>query len=370
MQPIKPPTPMTIGDIAQQALGLAGQIQTARALPQRLQQEAAQRQATLGLTQAQAGAIPSEEASREAQANLAQAQAGLVPAKIALARAQAFRALVGESQKPLSPTGQLIHDRQYYARTQGEGSQPVKQIDSVLHSSVVQKQIGALPLEEQNALKAEGTNWVKASQAASDTAEKAGQGQQDINDFVNAYNQLSSWERGTLGRGYIGYFTSAGQLARKAQSRLALMLLAMQKFGRVTNKEMGIVQSGTLNIHMNPQAVIQLSKELRALFTRQQEYPKFLAALKNAGVTDTSIARTLWTEYTHQHPMITEDNQVHMENLPKWRNYISKEAIQAARTGKTYYSPEFMQSIQETAQQHNEIPQQVIQNLTKIRGGL
>lgn len=67
MQPIPPPTPMTIADVVQRGLALGGQIQAARALPQQLQQEAAQRQAQLGLTQAQIGAIPTESALRQAQ---------------------------------------------------------------------------------------------------------------------------------------------------------------------------------------------------------------------------------------------------------------------------------------------------------------
>jgi hypothetical protein len=325
-------------------------------------------QAQLGLEQ-QRQQMQQQAAMDPLQQQYIQAQTGLAHSETLHNLALTAQGRTGD-MKPMSDIGKMLWDRQFFASQLGENSPQVKAIDSWVQSQQGQEQLKALSPEEKAVAAAEGQNWVKSQQTAVDRAKEATSAQQYIGDFVNAYNKLGPWERGTFARGYIGYLSSEGQLAQKAQNLLTAEILKMIKWGRITNRELALCQKSTLNIHMNPGAIQTLAPELHALFTRQQEYPRFLAALKNAGVTDTSIARSLWTEYTHQHPMITEDNQIHMENLPKWRNFITPEAIQAAKEGRTYFSPEFMQSVRETARLHGLTPAEVIRHLGMIRGGL
>jgi hypothetical protein len=320
-----------LNKIRQAQAGIAPQLAQAQvsALPfQRklLEAKVAQIPATQKLLEAQAQLPP-------AQAALAQAQAQALPqdTRIKMFEAQTAmnKALEPETKTPL---GQAILDHQVLTSMFGENSPEViksKQNINNLINSGSQPQTEA----ETAMLKKQGQNWADMVKTSTDMSDKARDAEEQINQFTNAYNKLSPAERGP-GFGYFSALTSNGQLARKAQNRLALSLLGMQKFGRVTNKEMNIVQNSTLNTHMNPQAAQTLGRELKLIAKREQEYPKFLAALQNNGVTNSGIARTLWDHYIHQYPAVDIKNNLHPENLPKWREYIGKGAIQSVKSGE------------------------------------
>jgi len=96
----------------------------------------------------------------------------------------------------------------------------------------------------------------------------------------------------------------AAQRAEKWQNILALDLLSQQHFGRVTNKEMGIVQSSNPNIDMAPSARRQLVEQMRALALRDIEYQKYYATMVDKGVFDTGKIERLWNQYMLDNPVV------------------------------------------------------------------
>jgi len=182
--------------------------------------------------------------------------------------------------------------------------------------------------------KAAGKQFVDSQTKAVDMANKSAQIVDDINTFTEAAPRIRApgvpvpiatgpWT------GYLAKFdpTGHGQLAIKAQNRLALNLLSMQKFGRVTNKEMSIVQHGTLNVHMQPAAWRVLAPQLQAIAKRNIEYSNFLDACGRIGIRDVGTARTIWNKFMQDNPIINKDGSVNENNIIGWQRYLTPQAL-------------------------------------------
>jgi hypothetical protein len=168
-------------------------------------------------------------------------------------------------------------------------------------------------------------DFSKAQQSAADTVSKAQEAIEDIDTFVGAAGKIPTGTGPWVG--HLAWASPEGQLARKAQNRLALNLLSMQKFGRVTNKEMAIVQKGTLSYYMDPEAWQKLAPQLRAISQRNIEYSNFLNAASNAGIRNVSQAQSIWNKFMQEHPIINQDGSVNAQNVSGWQNYLSPQAL-------------------------------------------
>jgi hypothetical protein len=167
-----------------------------------------------------------------------------------------------------------------------------------------------------------GQKFADAEDSASTQAQRAQQALIDINTFTRVAPQIPL---GTgPGAGILAWTSAAGQRAIKAQNRLALTLLSLQKFGRVTNKEMSIVQNSTLNVHMKPAAYTVLAKQLSAIAQRNVEYQKFLTAASLTGIRNIGIVNSIWNKYMQENPVLDiNTGTVNEENISNWHKYLS-----------------------------------------------
>lgn len=171
-----------------------------------------------------------------------------------------------------------------------------------------------------------GAAYSKALDTARVQAQKSDEVQTNIQTFLRNAPKIPTgtgpWT------GHLARFSAFGQQAIKAQNALSLGLLAMQKFGRVTNKEMSIVQNATLNVLMDPAAYQRLAQQLSAVAQRNIQYYQFLTAAGNAGIRNVGQTDAIWHKFMQENRVIDPNTgQVNSQNIGNWQKYLTPTAL-------------------------------------------
>jgi hypothetical protein len=201
--------------------------------------------------------------------------------------------------------------------------QPV--IPAAAAPQVAPFRIAPTPIAETAYEKQSAKDFATALGKTATDIPKIQQGIQDIDTFMNVAARIPTgtgpW------RGHLAWASSEGQQAIKSQNRLALNLLSQQKFGRVTNKEMSIVQKGTLNVLMDPEAWRTLGPQLRVTAQRNMAYNNFLNDCANVGIRNLPQATKIWNKFINENPIINADGTVNPKNAGAYQKYLTPQML-------------------------------------------
>lgn len=190
---------------------------------------------------------------------------------------------------------------------------------------------------------ASGKQFAEVQKKASETAGKAAEAVDNIDTFMREAPKIAFGTGPIAGMWPFTAFDPHGNVAKKAQNALALNLLQLQKFGRVTNKEMQIVQDATLNLHMTPEAITRLGPQLRAIAQRNIEYSKFLNAATNVGIRNISQVDSIWHKFLEENPVIdNRTGQVNQNNIGNWQKYLSPQMLRGELQTPVYVPKDFV----------------------------
>jgi len=229
--------------------------------------------------------------------------------------------IVGGQQPPPGQQPQLGGQSQQGQQPQaGQQPQPGQQPQRETPIKII-----PTPVAQTAYAKQQAQDFSKAQTTASNNINTIQSGIQDIDTFMSAAAKIPTGTGPFAG--HLAWSSPEGQLAIKSQNRLALNLLATQKFGRVTNKEMGIVQQGTLNTKMNPQAWHTLGPQLKIIAQRNIAYSNFLNDAANLGIRSLPQATKIWNKFVNEKPIINADETVNRENAGNYQKYLSPKAL-------------------------------------------
>lgn len=157
------------------------------------------------------------------------------------------------------------------------------------------------------------------------------------------------------------------QMLDNAAQNMQQMVIKLMNTNRLTNFELNFARNLKVNREMTPGTVNMLSDFIANKSDRLVEQQAFLNAAKNKGI-DVNTANTLWQSYDNQRPVYDFDNKkVNTQNLNTSKDYLSKEAINAAQQGMPY-NPDDSKTQQQSQQQSNLPSQQTKAAIQKLTG--
>ncbi|MFX0132174.1 MAG: hypothetical protein ACFFDN_00880 [Candidatus Hodarchaeota archaeon] len=214
------------------------------------------------------------------------------------------------------------------------------------------------------------------------SAEQADKGLQELQNFQDAYNSLKHpvFSPSLLGRPWTNLFARLGykpsqqelaaiEVAEKSSANLQLELLKTIKNFRSTNSQLSFLKTTLMDAQLQPLAVENRVKQLRAVLEQQKLRPYMMNALKARGITDTNIMKFLWQMYSDQFPVLgapvrgeragTFVPSLQLQNLERWVDFVTPEAIAAAKAGHKYIpsriTPEVEKALRARAAQASKV---------------
>lgn len=187
------------------------------------------------------------------------------------------------------------------------------------------------------------TQYNDALAKASDEAKLANLTSNFLDQFQNAYDKskYKGPAAGTLP--VTGWHTllmpgnlANEQAADNASQNIAALKAKMLAGGRVTNYELNYFNQLKPNRSMDPATAQMTHDFLKAKTIQMGEEQNFLNAAKNNGI-DVQTANTLWNNYINQRPVYNFSTRtVNKSFQGSWNDYLTPEAISAARSGQNY----------------------------------
>lgn len=177
------------------------------------------------------------------------------------------------------------------------------------------------------------TQYNDAQAKAADSGDLGNQLANLVNQFQSNYSKTDL--TGPF-EGRLPAVTSASQAADNASQNLAATVAKLIAGGRVTNYEMQYINSLKPNRTMTPQTAQMTSDFLKQKSIRMQEQQSFLNSARNQG-TDVQTANALWGMYNNQRPVYNfSQNTPNTQFQKTWSDYLTPQAIVAAKTGQNY----------------------------------
>jgi hypothetical protein len=311
-----------------------------------------------------AGISQQEESTREAkklfptqlaaQQEALQQSRAIDPVNLEVAKAKLKQTLSPEFK---SKVAQQIYEHNQLAATLGENNDFVK-ADAVRLHNLLETDPNQSAADKA-ALTEKAQDFEKYKTAISDIADAANDTDNEVDNFNTAYRQIPApgFTTSMLGKGAAeaarfatggavgGDTLAALQSADKSAKRLGLSMAGLLKNFKGTGFMYDFLANSTLNTHLAPRAVANLTREIKAATAQQKLRPLFTQALSANGVKDPNVARNLWMMYVNQNPALERPKKglvpkIRLDNLEKWSQYTTPEAIESARSGRIYQSPD------------------------------
>lgn len=177
--------------------------------------------------------------------------------------------------------------------------------------------------------------WNKNQQDAANSANAALQVQNLLDQAKTSYDKLNGFQKGAVAGG-LHPLSSDAQIVDSSSNQIAALLAKTLFPQRVTNVDFSAAQKMKPNRAMNPAAFEQSYDYFKQLTKRAVEEPAFMNAAKSLGI-DSQTANTLWQSYNTDRPLYDFANKKpNTQYDNSWHDYLTPQAIAAARTGKNY----------------------------------
>lgn len=219
-------------------------------------------------------------------------------------------------------------------------------------------------------------SWNAQQKDVDSTSDDATQMKNYVNQFKTAYGKSSykgplkgeAPSSGIMSGLVPGDLTPEQQADSAAQNMQALVLKLMHT-NKLTNYELQFARNLKLNRSMTPDTVQQVGDFLTAKSDRLNEQQDFLNAARNNGL-DVQTANRLWQTYNNQRPVYDfKSNQINKNFSGSWRDYLTPEAVNAARTGQQFVSIPSFKDKQQSKNWYNTLTPDVQAQVKNQMGG-
>lgn len=165
--------------------------------------------------------------------------------------------------------------------------------------------------------------------------------EKEIKNFDYWYGKTNQLQKGPVG-GRLPAVTGAAQETDRAQKRLGIAVVALGKFGQLSKSEGEWAQTLDVGREMSQEARQDVLKAAPLFSERLKNKVPFINVItsKNPDIQQSEV-EALWSSYMDQFPVFDpQTRQTYPENLDKWTDFTSPDAVYEARTNGKYVSPD------------------------------
>lgn len=177
---------------------------------------------------------------------------------------------------------------------------------------------------------AQSAMWSELHKEAAKSAISAQSTVDLANEFSDAYDRTSKWEKGPIKGSVPSWFSEAAHTADTASNGMGDAVARAQQQGHITQNDRVTYQSMKPNRGMRPETKENAIAFIKGMNQRTQEHAAFLVAAQKKGLTPQE-ANTVWIDYIKKNPFYSaKEHQLIETNFNRWPEYLSNEKIDEA----------------------------------------